>query len=142
MNQSSRAATENFVFRKAANNGSLKTNCCFESIVRWNVLAKNWPSSRQENGFFEVWPFGLIFFIFTNGGCTCFYEKKLKLKQKIKNKNYRTHNASQSQDGGFLGDLFAVCPETWVALDTSNLVTFFSEVWQKCTNFLLVQPGP
>ena len=41
MNQSSRAATESFVFLKAANNGSLKTNCCFESRARWNALAKN-----------------------------------------------------------------------------------------------------
>ena len=40
MNQSSRAATENFVFLKAANNGSLKTNCYFESRARWNALAK------------------------------------------------------------------------------------------------------
>ena len=30
----------------------------------------------------------------------------------------------------------AVCPETWVVLDTANLVT-----WQKCTTFILVQPG-
>ena len=134
MNQSSRAATENFVFLKAANNGLMKANCCFESRARWNALAKNWPASRQENGFFEVWPVGLFFFIFTNGGCTCFYEEK--------NKNYRTRNASQSQDGGFLEDFFAVCPETWVALDTANLVTFFAEVWQKCTNFFLVQSGP
>ena len=48
-----------------------------------------------------------------------------------KDKNSRTCSASQVQDGGFLEDLFAVCPETWVALDTANLVTFFSEVWQK-----------
>ena len=30
---------------------------------------------------------------------------------------------SQLQDSGFLEDLFDVCPETWVALDTANLVT-------------------
>ena len=78
---------------------------------------KNWPASRQENGFFEVWPVRLIFFIFTNGACTCFYEEK--------NKNHRTSNENQSQDGGFIGDLFAVCPETRVAPDRANLVTFF-----------------
>ena len=60
MNQSSRAATENFVFLRAANNGSLKTNCCFESRARYNALAKIWPASRQENGFFKVWPVGVI----------------------------------------------------------------------------------
>ena len=91
---------------------------------------KNWPASRQENGFFEVWPVGLNFFIFTNGGCTCFYEEKTKIN--------RTRKASQSQDGGFLEDLFAVCPETWVVLGTANLVTFL----QKCTDVFLVQPGP
>ena len=47
---------------------------------------------------------------------------------KKKKQNYRTRNANQSQDGGFLEDFFAVCPETWVALDTANLVTFFAEV--------------
>ena len=90
MNQSSRAATENFVFLKAANNGSLQTNCCFESRARWNARAKNWPASRQENGFFEVWPVGLIFFHF--------YQWRLHLFLRRKNKNYRTRNASQSQD--------------------------------------------
>ena len=80
--------------------------------------------------------FGLLdeFFSFSPVGVALFLRRK--------NKNYRTRNASQSQDGGFLEDLFAVCPETWVALDTANLVTFFSEVWQKCTKFFLVQPGP
>ena len=90
MNQSSRAATENFVFLKAANNGSLKANCCFESRARWNALAKNWPASRQENGFFEVWPVGLIFFIFTNGGCTCFYEEKTKIIARATRANHKT----------------------------------------------------
>ena len=81
-------------------------------VMQWQKI---WPAARRENGFLEVWPVGLILFIFTNGGCTCFSEKK----------NYPTRNASQSQDGGFLEDLLAVCPETWVALDTANLVTFF-----------------
>ena len=88
---------------------------------------KNWPASRQGNGFFEVWPVGLIFFHFHLWGLHLFIRRK--------SKNFRTLNASQSQDGGFFEDLFAVCPETWVALDTANLVTFCSEVWQKCTNF-------
>ena len=39
MNQSSRAATENFVFLMAANNCSLKISCCFESKAPWNALA-------------------------------------------------------------------------------------------------------
>ena len=95
---------------------------------------KNWPASRQENGLFEVWPVGRIFFHFHQCGLHLFLRRQ--------NKNYRTRNASQSQDGGFLEDLFAVCPETWVALGTANLVTFFSEVWQKCTKFYLVQPCP
>ena len=81
----------------------------------------------RKIGFFEVWPVGIIFFIFTNGGCTCFYEKKRK--------NFRTRNASQSQDCGFLEDLFAVCPETWVALDTPNLVTFFQKYGKNALSF-------
>ena len=40
MNQSSRAATENFVFLKVGNNSLLKTNCCFESRAQWNARAK------------------------------------------------------------------------------------------------------
>ena len=90
MNQSSRAATENFAFLNSTNNGSIKANCCFEPRVRWNALAKNWPASRQENGFFEVWPVGLIFFIFTNGGCTCFYEEKAKIFARATRANHRT----------------------------------------------------
>ena len=112
MTRSSRAATENFVFLKAANNGSLKTNCCFESRARWNALAKNWPASRQENSFFKVWPVGLIFLHF--------HQWRLHLFLRRKNQNYRTRNACQSQDGGFLEEFFAVCPETWVALDKAN----------------------
>ena len=80
MNQSSHAATENFVFLKAANDGSIKTNCCFESRARWNALAKNWPASGQENGFFEVWPVGLIFFHFSRVGVAFIFTKK---KQKL-----------------------------------------------------------
>ena len=103
------------------------------SRARWNALAKNLAASRQINGFFEVWPVG-PFFPFSLMGIALVFTKK--------SKNHRTRNASQSQDGGFLEDLFAVCPETWVALDKANFVTFFSEVWQKCTKFVLVQPGP
>ena len=134
MNQSSRAAAENFVFLKAANNGSLKTNCCFEPRARWNALARNWPASRQKNGFFEVWPVGLIFFIFTSGDCTCFCEEKKKLSH--------AQRVPITLDRGLHEDFFAVCPETRVALDTANLVTFFADVCQKCTIFFLVQPGP
>ena len=90
INQTSRAATENFVFLKAANNCSLKANCCFESRARWNALAKNWLGSRQENGFFEVWPVGLFFVVvFTNGGCTCFYEEKTKIIARATRANHK-----------------------------------------------------
>ena len=65
--------------------------------------------------------FHFHFFIFTNGG--------------------RIRNVCQSQDSGILEDLFAVCPETWVALDTANLITLFAEVWRKCTNLFLVETG-
>ena len=129
MNQSSRAATENFVFLKAANNGSLKTSGCLESRARWNALAKNWPASRQENGFFEVWPVGLIFFIFTNRGCTCFYEEKTKLIARATHTNHKMVASLK------IYLLFA--KKHWSHL-TANLVTFFAEVWQKCTNFFLV----
>ena len=83
----------------------------------------------------EVWPFGLTFFFhFHQWGLHSFLQRK--------SKNRRTYNMGKSQDSGFLEDLFAVCPEA-IALDTANLVTFFfSEVWQKCTKFILVQPGP
>ena len=128
MNQSSRAATENFVFLNAANNGSLKTNCCFVSRARWNALAKNRPASRQEKGFFEVWPVGLIFFIFTNGACTCFCEEKAKIFARATRSNHKTAASLK------IYLLFA--------LDTANLVAFFAEVWQKCTNIFLVQPSP
>ena len=81
MNQSSRAATKNFVFLKAANNGLIKANCCFESRARWNALAKNWPASRQENGFFEAWPVRLFFFYyFHQWGLHLFLRRK---KQKL-----------------------------------------------------------
>ena len=50
--------------------------------------------------------------------------------------------ARATRDCRFLEDLFPVCPETWVALDTAKLLTFFSELWQKCTKCVLVQPGP
>ena len=81
--------------------------------------------------------FGLLDYFFYY-----FHQWGLHLFLRRKNKNYRTRNASQSQGGGFLEDFFAVCPETWVALDTANLITFFAEVWQNCTNFFLAQPGP
>ena len=63
VNQRSRAATENFVFLKAANNGSLKTNCSFESRARWNALAKKFacpkPGKRllPSLAFWTNWPF-------------------------------------------------------------------------------------
>ena len=79
-----------FCFSQCSKQWFIKNQLFVESRARW-------PASRQENGVFEIWPVGLIFF---NWDCTCFYEKK----------NHRTCNASQSQDGGFLE--FAVCPET------------------------------
>ena len=92
MNQSSRAATKNFVFLKAANNGSLKANCCFESRARWNALAKNWPASRQENGFFEAWPVGLFFFFSFSpvGVALVFTKKKTKIIARATRANHKT----------------------------------------------------
>ena len=40
--------------------------------------------------FFEVWPVGLIFFFFTRGGCTCFYEEKTKIIARATRANYKT----------------------------------------------------
>ena len=45
---------------------------------------KNWPASRQENDLFEV------FFILTNGGCTCFYKEKTKLLAHATLASYKT----------------------------------------------------
>ena len=90
----------------------------------------------QKFGQLEGWKtaslkFGLLdyffFFSFSQMGAT------LVLREK--NKHYLTHNASQSQDGGVLEDLFAVYPETFVALDTANLVTFlFQKSGKKAQN--------
>ena len=128
MLQSSRAAAN------AANNGSLKTNCCFESRVRWNALAKNWPASRQENGFFEVWPVGLIFCIFTHGGCTCFCEEKTKIIASATRANHKTAASLKP---------FSLFAQKH-GLQLTQLIWshFFAELWQKCTNFFLVQPSP
>ena len=41
------------------------------------------------------------------------------------------HNACQSQDGGLLEDLFAVCPETWVALDNLQFGHIFCKSMAK-----------
>ena len=40
-----------------------------------------------------------------------------------------TCNASQSQDGGFLKDLFVVCPETWPGLTASFSVTCIAVIF-------------
>ena len=51
---------------------------------------KNWPTSRQENGFFEVWPVGLIFFLFHQyGSCTCFYKEKTKIIARATRANHK-----------------------------------------------------
>ena len=131
MIQSSRAATENFVFLKATNNGSLKTNCCLESRARWNALAKKLACLKAGKRLLRSLAFWTNFFHFHQWGLHLFLRRK---KQ-----NHRACNAGQSQDGGFLEDLFAVCPEIWVALDTARLVTFLAEVLQKYTNFFLVK---
>ena len=127
MNQSSRAATENFVFLEAANNGSLKTNCCFEFKSAMECIGKKWPASRQENGFFEVWPVGLIFFIFTIGGFTCFYEEKTKIVARATRANHETAVSLK------IYMLFAQKH----GLNLTQLIWshFFLEVWQKCTIF-------
>ena len=64
-----------------------------------------------------------------------FTKKKKKILARATRANYETAASN-------VEDLFAVCSETWVALDTANFVTFFSEVWQKFAKFVLVQPGP
>ena len=48
MNQGSRAATENFVFLKAANNGSLKPDCCFESAMECTGKKIGLPQGRKK----------------------------------------------------------------------------------------------
>ena len=91
MNPCSRAATENFVFLKAANNGSLKTNCCFESKARWNALAKKLACLKAGKRL--LWSLACwtnFFFIFTNGGCTCFYEEKAKIFARTTRANHKT----------------------------------------------------
>ena len=84
----------------------------------------------KETSLFDVWPFRLFFLAM---------EFHLLLRRK--NQNQSTCNASQSQDSGVLEDLFAPCRETWVPLDIYFLSNFL-EVWQKCTKFIPVQPGP
>ena len=93
---------------------------------------KNWPASRQENGFFEVWPVGLIFFIFPNGGGTCFYEEKTKVLARAKRANYKTAASLK------IYLLFA--QKHGLHLTQFIWSHFFSEVhvWQKCTKFVLV----
>ena len=144
---------------------------------------KNWPASRQENGFFEVWPVGRIFFIFTNGGCTCFYEEKTKIIARATLANHKTaaslkiyllfaqkHGLHLTQLIALFTDNFThlhyntiqcgheaisgyfvifarnclafvfnfIVMQMWnIICEKGYLVTFFSEVWQKCTIFFL-----
>ena len=86
---------------------------CFESRVRWNALAKKLACLKAGKRL--LWSLACWTNIFH------FHQWGLHLFLRRKNKNYHTHNASQSQDGGFLEVLFAVCPETWVALDTATV---------------------
>ena len=88
MNQSSRAATENFVFLNAANNGSLKTNC---SLTQERDCL---PQGRKTASLkFDL--LRLIFCIFTNGGCTCFYEEKTKIIARATRANHKTAASSK-----------------------------------------------
>ena len=88
MNQSSRSATENFVFLKVANNGSLKTNCCFEWSARWNALAKKLACLKLGNRL--LWSLGcwINFFHFHQWGLHLFLRRK--------NKSFSTRNGCQS----------------------------------------------
>ena len=78
---------------------------------------KIWPASRQQNGLFEVWPVGLIFSIFTDGGCTCFYEEKAKIIARATRANHKKADSLE---------IYWLLPQkNGVAYDTANLVTFF-----------------
>ena len=95
MNQNSHAATVKSFYSQGSKQCLIKISCY---LISWNVLAKMWSASRQGNTSLKsaCWT---NFFIFTRGSCTCY--------------------ARKAQDGNFLEDLFAVGPETWVALDTA-----------------------
>ena len=81
MNHRSRAATENFTFLKAANNGSLKTNCCFESRARWNALAKKLACLKAGKRLLWSLACWTNFLHFHQWGlhCLVFAKKKQKL---------------------------------------------------------------
>ena len=83
---------------------------------------KNWPASRQENGFFEVWPVGLIFPIFTNGDCICYYEEKTKIIARATRANHNTTASLKTKvaiyrlgggGGGGVGGFWAKHGEIW-----------------------------
>ena len=95
---------------------------------------KNLACLRAGNTSFEVWPVGLIFFIFANGGCTCFYEEKTKFIARATRANHKKAASLK------IYLLFAQKH----GLQLTQLIWshFFSEIWQKCTNFILVQPQP
>ena len=76
---------------------------------------KNFPASRRENGFFEVWPVRPNFFLFTKGDCTCF-----KVIFSEQNQNLPTCKSNQSHDDGFLEDFLAV------RLEIGSLKSVFS----------------
>ena len=105
-----------FCFSQCSKPWFFKNQLFFESRARW-------PASRQENGVFEVWPVGLIFFIFTNWDCTCFYEKKIIVR--VTRANHKT--------AASLNLLFAQKHELHL---TQLILSYFCEKYGKNAQFV------
>ena len=72
-----------------------------------------------------------------------FHQWGLHLFLRRKYENYRTCNASQSQDGGLTQEyLFAVRPETWLHLTQLIWSHFAQNYGKNVPKFILVQRGP
>ena len=136
--QNARAAKRKFCFPQPGKQCLIRTICMVIQSQKRDGMhwRKFFPASRRENGSFEVWPVPPIFFIFTKSGCNCltviFSEKKPK----------PFHVQIVPITGRRLPWRFFGCSPrnlgcTWL----SQFGHIFSEVWQKCTNFFLVQPG-
>ena len=124
----------NFVFLDDENNVWLERYCYSVSGERWKAMAKIFSPSRRENGSFEVW---LVRPIFTKGGCTCFNGYFQRKKP----------NPSHVQIGPITGRrlpwrFFGCSPRNQGCTWLGQFGHIFSEVWQKCTKVILVQPGP
>ena len=94
---------------------------------------KKFGRLRAEKRFFEVsvacWNY---FLSFSPVGVALVLTKKKQNLSQVQRES--------SQDGGSLEDLFSVCPQTRVALDTANLITFLQKMQpgtkSKFLNFL------